>query len=396
MILSVTNGRIVTATAVLSGADIVVENGLVVAVRPEGGAGDCNAQLDLAGGWLLPGLIDTQVNGGGGVLFNDAINVEGIRAIGAAHGPLGTTAFLPTLISASPDRIVAAVDAVEAAIEQGVPGVLGLHVEGPYINFERKGIHDGRAIRKIDAEIVTLLMRPRRGRVLLTIAPECCDVETITQLTGAGVIVSLGHSNATYEEALEAIDAGATAVTHLFNAMSPLEHRAPGLVGAALDDPRCICGLIADGVHVHEAALRIAIAAKGSDGIMLVTDAMPSVGTTDDSFMLQGKRIEVRDGVCRYADGTLAGSDLDMAASVRNLVAMTGVSVPDAARMASSVPARLLGLETTHGAIAAGMRADWVHLDSDLQPRGTWIGGTRLPEAVKRHHAGAGDVLTGE
>jgi len=160
--------------------------------------------------------------------------------------------------------------------------------------------------------------------------------------------------------------------------MSPLGHRAPGLVGAALADPRCICGLIADGVHVHEAAMRIAIAAKGSDGIMSVSDAMPSVGTNADSFMLQGKRIEVSDGVCRYADGTLAGTDLDMAAAVRNLVTVTGVSVPEAAKMASAVPAGLLGLEPTHGSIAAGKRADWVHLDAALYPRATWIGGEPL------------------
>ncbi len=394
MILSVTNGRIVAAGAILTAAEIEVENGFVAALQPRV-AGSCDVELDLAGGWLLPGLIDTQVNGGGGVLFNDAISLAGIRAIGAAHAPLGTTAFLPTLISASPDRIAAAVEAVEAAIEVGVPGVLGLHVEGPYINFERKGIHDGQAIRTIDPEIVALLIRPRRARILLTIAPECSDVETIEQLTRAGVIVSLGHSNATYEEARAAMDAGATAVTHLFNAMSPLEHRAPGLVGAALDDPRSICGLIADGVHVHEAAVRIAIAAKGSDGIMLVTDAMPSVGTTADSFMLQGKRIDVREGVCRYADGTLAGSDLDMAAAVRNVVAMTGVPVPEAAKMASAVPARLLGLEGTHGSISAGMRADWVHLDADLHPLGTWIGGE--PLASPKVRIGSSDrVLTRE
>jgi N-acetylglucosamine-6-phosphate deacetylase len=323
-------------------------------------------------------LIDAQVNGGGGVLFNDATTVDGISAIGAAHARLGTTAFLPTLISASADHILAALDAVEEAIQAGVPGLLGLHVEGPFINYERKGIHDAGAIRRIDAAMVSELARPRRGRVLLTIAPECCDDDSIRQLTQAGVIVSLGHSNATYEEARAAIDAGARAVTHLFNAMSPLGHRAPGLVGAALDDPRCVCGLIADGVHVHAAAMRIAIAAKGNDGIMLVSDGMPSVGTDADSFMLQGKRIEVRDGVCRYADGTLAGTNLDMAAAVRNLVALTGVSVPEAARMASVVPARLLGVERTHGSIAVGQRADWVQLDADLHPRETWIGGEPL------------------
>jgi N-acetylglucosamine-6-phosphate deacetylase len=379
MKLSVTNGRVVAADGVLAAAEITVEGGIITAVRPSRGAADCDAEIDLDGGWLLPGLIDTQLNGGGGVLFNDATDLNGIRAIGAAHAPLGTTAFLPTLISAGPGHILAALDAVEQAIEAGVPGVLGLHIEGPFINFERKGIHDADAIRRIDPEIVALLSRPRAGRILLTIAPECCDVEAISKLTRAGVIVSLGHSNATYEEARAALDAGACAVTHLFNAMSPLGHRAPGLVGAALADPRCICGLIADGVHVHEAAMRIAIAAKGSDGIMLVTDAMPSVGTDADSFMLQGKRIEVRDGVCRYADGTLAGTDLDMAAAVRNLVTLTGVSVPEAANMASAVPARLLGLEPTHGSIAAGKHADWVHLDADLYPRATWIGGKPLP-----------------
>ena len=375
MKVSVINGRIVTDDAVLTAAEISVEDGIVTAVQAPLAPAACDAEIDLRGGWLLPGLIDAQVNGGGGVLFNDATNVEGIRAIGAAHARLGTTAFLPTLISASAEHILDALDAVEDAIEADVPGLLGLHVEGPFINYERKGIHDAGAIRRIDAAMVAELVRPRRGRVLLTIAPECCDDAAVRQMTRAGVIVSLGHSNATYEEACAAIDAGASAATHLFNAMSPLGHRAPGLVGAALDDPRCVCGLIADGVHVHAAAMRIAIAAKGSDGIMLVSDGMPSVGTDADSFMLQGKRIDVRDGVCRYADGTLAGTNLDMAAAIRNLVALTGISVPEAARMASTVPARLLGLERTHGSIAVGRRADWVHLDADLHPRETWIGG---------------------
>jgi N-acetylglucosamine-6-phosphate deacetylase len=379
MKVSVANGRILAADALLTAAEITVEGGIVVAVQAPAGPSACDAEIDLDGGWLLPGLIDAQVNGGGGVLFNDATSVEGIEAIGAAHARLGTTAFLPTLISASADHILTALDAVEDAIEAGIPGLLGLHVEGPFINYERKGIHDAGAIRRIDAAMVAQLARPRRGRVLLTIAPECCDAAAIRQLTQAGVIVSLGHSNATYEEACAAIDAGARAATHLYNAMSPLGHRAPGLVGAALDDPRCVCGLIADGVHVHAAAMRIAIAAKGSDGIMLVSDGMPSVGTDADSFMLQGKRIEVRDGVCRYADGTLAGTNLDMAAAVRNLVALTGISIPDAAKMASTVPARLLGMELSHGSIAVGQRADWVQLDPDLHSRGTWIGGEPFP-----------------
>ena len=379
MILRIANGHIVTADTTLTAATITLDDGVIRSIE-NGADGGCD--LDLDGGWLLPGFIDTQVNGGGGVLFNDDISAGAIAAIGAAHARFGTTAFLPTLISDAPDRIAAALDATDAAIDGGVPGVVGVHIEGPFINVDRRGIHDPSRIRPLDEAMIALLTAPRRGKVMVTLAPELCAPADIRRLVAGGVIVSAGHSDARYDEAVAAIDAGLSGFTHLFNAMSPLAHREPGMVGAALDRPDTFCGLIVDGVHLHPAAVRIAIAAKGAERIMLVTDAMPSVGTDSTEFALQGKRILVEGGRCSYADGTLAGSDLDMAAAVRNTVAMTGLAPATVARMAAATPAAFLGIGASRGAIYAGKRADWVWLDADLQPRGTWIGGIRLTGAA--------------
>lgn len=372
MRLKVANGSIVVGRAVLPAATIDMVEGRIAAIETGiSGAPD----VDLGGGWLVPGFIDTQVNGGGGVLFNDDISPGAIAAIGAAHARFGTTAFLPTLISDSPEHIAAALDAADAAIAAGIPGVVGVHIEGPFINASRRGIHEAGMIRPIDAELVALLARPRRGRVMLTVAPEQVGIDDIRALADAGVIVCGGHSDASYDEVRAAIDAGMTGFTHLFNAMSPLTHRAPGMAGAALDAADAWCGLIVDNAHLHPATVRIAIRAKGLDRIMLVTDAMPSVGTDRAEFTLQGKRIEVHDGICTYADGTLAGSDLDMAAAFRNTVAITGLSPADVARMSSESAAAFLGLSATHGTLRTGRRADWVLLDAELAPRQTWIGG---------------------
>ncbi|WP_109806203.1 N-acetylglucosamine-6-phosphate deacetylase [Sphingosinithalassobacter portus] len=375
MIERFANGHVVTPTGVLNGGAIDVgDDGLIRSIAPLGD--DAAGAVDLDGGWLLPGFIDTQVNGGGGVLFNDAMSVEAIATIGRAHRRFGTTAFMPTLISDEPDRIAAALDAVDAAIAAGVPGLVGIHVEGPFINVERRGIHEARRIRKIDQEAIDLLTRPRAGKVIVTLAPEKCDLDAVRALVAHGVIVSIGHSDAAYEQAQAAMDAGAIGVTHLYNAMSPLAHRAPGVVGAALDDHRVWAGLIVDRVHVHPAAVRIAIAAKGADRIMLVTDAMSSIGTSNRSFDLQGKAIHIRDGSCFYADGTLAGSNLDMATAFRNTVAITGMRPDAVAPMSAGNAARFLGLSERYGTIAEGQRADWTWLSADMQPRGTWIAGT--------------------
>ncbi|MFL6735013.1 MAG: N-acetylglucosamine-6-phosphate deacetylase [Sphingomicrobium sp.] len=376
MIVRIFNGQIVTSSEVIARASIHIEQGTIVGIEPVDSA-VADIVIDLDGGWLLPGFIDAQVNGGGGVLFNDRPSVETIATIGATHARFGTTAFLPTLISDTPARIAQALDAVDAAIERGVPGVVGIHVEGPFINAAKRGIHDAHRICRLDDETLELLTRPRRGKVVVTLAPELCDIRDVQTLAERGVIVSAGHTDASYDVAQQAIAAGVRGFTHLFNAMSALHHREPGAVGAALDSDS-FCGIIVDGMHLHPAAVRIAVKAKGVERLMLVTDAMPSVGTNDTEFVLQGKRILVREGTCIFEDSTLAGANLDMASALRNAVATTGLEVSEAARMASTTPAHFLSLQESHGTIASGQRADWVWLDANLQPRGTWIGGVAI------------------
>ncbi|WP_277968012.1 N-acetylglucosamine-6-phosphate deacetylase [Sphingomonas echinoides] len=381
--LSFVNGHIVTAHGVQAAATIDVENGGIVALDANAGSG----AIDLDGGWLMPGFIDTQVNGGGGVLFNADLTVEGIAAIGEAHRPYGTTSYLPTLISDSTDAIAHALDATDAAIAAGVPGVVGAHIEGPVINVSRKGIHDPKHFGTLDDRLMDVLLAPRRGRVMVTLAPEVAALDRIAALARAGVLVSLGHSDATYAQARDGFAAGITGVTHLFNAMSPLAHRAPGVVGAALDDQQVYCGLIVDGFHVDDAALRIALRARPLDRMMLVSDAMPCVNARVKDFVLQGRQIHVEGGRCVGTDGTLAGSDLDMARAVRNTVVQLGIAPAQAAAMAATNPAAFLGLSQTHGSLAVGQRADWVVLDADFNAVSTTIGGT-LSEAT-RHHASA-------
>ncbi|CCW19252.1 N-acetylglucosamine-6-phosphate deacetylase [Sphingobium indicum BiD32] len=368
------NGRILTGRRALDGVVLHIYGQLIGELVP---IGDSATAIDLEGGYLVPGFIDTQVNGGGGILFNERIDTRSIRRIGAAHARFGTTAFLPTLISAPLEDVAVALDVVDQAIEGGVPGVVGIHIEGPFLSDARRGIHDSAHFRPLDDEAIALLTRPRWGVVMVTLAPEANDPAAVEALVRAGVIVSIGHSNATYAQTRAAIDAGARGVTHLFNAMSPLHHREPGVVGAVLEDDTLYCGLIMDGVHAHPAAIRVALAARPHDRFMLVTDAMPTVGCDDKSFVLNGETIRVEDGVCVNAQGTLAGSDLDMAQAVRNMHGI-GVSLDEAVAMASVNPAAFLRLSDRYGMIEPGHRADFVWLDRDLRVRGTWIGGQRL------------------
>lgn len=371
--LVLANARVLTPGGFLPRASVSIARGRISSITPEPPT-DADP-IDLDGQTLLPGFIDTQVNGGGGVLFNDDPSVRGIETIAAAHRCFGTTGLLPTLISDDLATIACALDAVDEAIEQQVPGILGAHIEGPFLNSARRGIHSAAKLRKLDDEAIALLTRPRRGKLLLTLAPELVSAEQITELVARGVIVSAGHSDATYEEAQRGIAAGITGYTHLFNAMSPLQNRAPGLVGAALDHDAGIAGIIADGHHVHPAALRIALRAKSVAGLMLVTDAMPPVGTGDRVFMLGGKEIRLAHGMLRDADGTLAGSALTMADAVGNICRLAGISLDQAARMAAEVPARFLGLDSERGAIRPGMIADMVALDGEMTVTHSWIEG---------------------
>jgi N-acetylglucosamine-6-phosphate deacetylase len=370
------NGRVLLDGRLVEGRAVLLQDERIVAVVEPSDPRCRGAQPhDLAGSLLLPGFIDVQVNGGGGVLFNDAPTVESIRAIGEAHRRFGTTAFLPTLISDDTAAIGRAIAAVRAAIEQKVPGVIGIHIEGPFINAQRRGAHDAAKIRALDEAGVQVLMESSGGSTLVTLAPEATTPETIRRLAGAGLLLCAGHTNATFEQMRTAFAAGVRGVTHLFNAMSPLGSREPGAVGAALHDPQCWCGLIVDGRHVHPATLQLALRVKRLDRFMLVTDAMPCVGAAGDSFLLQGRRVHVRDGACVDEAGVLCGSAIDMATAVRNAMDLLALPLEHAVAMASAHPARFLGLEGERGRIAPGCRADFVVADERMNVRQAWIGG---------------------
>ena len=368
-----TGARILTPRGWLDDHAVVIDGGRITALLPATVARD-GREVRLDGGLLVPGFIDVQVNGGGGVLFNDQPTVEAVAAIGAAHRAFGTTGFLPTLISDTLDTVARAIAAVDAAMARGVPGVLGIHIEGPFLNPERHGIHDPAHFRTLDADAIALLASLERGVTMVTIAPERAPPGAIAALCERGVIVMAGHSAADYATMQAAKQAGLRGVTHLFNAMSQLQSREPGIVGATLD-LGLHAGVIADGHHVHPAALRVAHRVLGSERMLLVTDAMPTVGWDRDRFRLGETEIIARDGALRDAAGTLAGSHLDMAGAVRNAAAMLGVPLADACAMASATPAELVGLSRSHGRIAPGMVADLVHLDEELTVRATWIGG---------------------
>jgi N-acetylglucosamine-6-phosphate deacetylase len=373
---SLTHARVLTAHGWRDDLAVLIEGERIAALLPHDHAAVRAAPAqDLGGALLLPGFIDVQVNGGGGALFNAAPTVATIRTIGAAHRRFGTTGFLPTLISDSVDTMRAALAAVEQAFDEGVPGLLGIHLEGPYLAPARKGVHDPKWFHAPSEEELALLCAPHRGVRLLTLAPERVPHEAIARLAAAGVIVNAGHTAADHATVRAALAAGVRGFTHLFNAMTPLGSREPGVVGAALDDPGSWCGLIVDGHHVHPASLRVAIAAKPRGKMLLVTDAMPPVGADDPRYVLNGETITVKDGICQTANGVLAGSALDMASALRNCVEMLGLPLDEAARMASTYPADFLGLGASHGRIAAGCRADLVALDDDRRVQRSWIGG---------------------
>ena len=370
------NGRILAGEGVVSGRTLLLSGSRIEALVDPGDS-RCReaAIIDIGGQLLLPGFIDVQVNGGGGVLFNDDPSPESVRAIGAAHRRFGTTGFMPTLISDDLQTIGRAIDAVQSALDAGMPGVLGIHIEGPFLNSARRGVHESKHLRALDAGLVSMLSRLRAGRTILTLAPEMTTPDLVAKLTAAGILVSAGHSDASYGETAAAIAQGLRGFTHLFNAMARLEPRDPGIVGAALYDENTWCGIIVDGHHVDPIMLKLALRCKRHDRFMLVTDGMPSVGSDAPSFVLQGRTIRVVDGICRDENGTLAGTALDMAAAVRNAVSLLGLDIAEAARMASQYPAEFLGLGHELGRIAPGFRANLVQMDDEFKVRRTWIDG---------------------
>lgn len=376
MSIALTNARILVPSGILDQHTIVIVDGLIEQILPTNDFTDSTiATYDCKGELLLPGFIDVQVNGGGGVLFNDNPTIDGIKSISEAHRKFGTTGLLPTLISDDLDIIATAIEATDAAILEMMPGILGLHIEGPFISSVRKGTHDENKFRELDQSDITLLSSMRHGKTLLTLAPECNDLALIQKLVSAGVIVSAGHTNATCKQTQLAIKAGLTGFTHLFNAMSPLNNREPGVVGAALFDQNSWCGIIVDGHHVDPITLSIALRCKPLSRFMLVTDAMPILGTEAKDFILQNKTVHVVDGKCVDDNGVLSGSVLDMASALRNAISMLNLSLSQASQMASTNPAEFLGLGHRLGKIAIGYQADLVLLNSDLTVINTWIAG---------------------
>lgn len=375
MAFALTGARIFDGDTIRDGLAVIVEESRIVDVLADGRIASSIARRQLSGGLLVPGFIDVQVNGGGGAMLNDNPSLETVKRIAAAHRKFGTTGLLPTVITDAPEITAQAITAVKAARQARVPGVLGIHIEGPFLDAARKGAHDARFIRPMSEADVSNLVHADCGTMMLTLAPNRVAPELIAKLAAAGILVSLGHSEATAAEVQAALAAGARCFTHLFNAMSQLTGREPGMVGAALADSQSYCGLIADGHHVHDAALKVALAAKPRDRMVLVSDAMPSAANGPDHFELQGRTVTRRDGRLQLADGTFAGSNLTMDEAVRYCTQRLGVCLEDALRMASLNPAALLKRDHELGRIAPGHLASLAHLSDDLQVLQTWIDG---------------------
>jgi N-acetylglucosamine-6-phosphate deacetylase len=357
------------------GAAALIDSGRIRGIATWGEVPNGWPQQRLPEGTVLaPGFIDLQVNGGGGILLNDDPSVEAMRAIARVHRRYGVTGCLPTLITDSRQQTQAAIAAARTAAGHG--GLLGLHLEGPFINPARPGIHppDHIAVPHL-SDLDWLADLAGAGRSMVTLAPERVPDGFVERLVTAGIRVSAGHSEASADVMMRAVTDGVSGVTHLFNAMPAFAGRTPGIVGVALAEPRLMAGIIVDGIHVDPVSVRAAFAAKSAGGMMLVSDAMPSVGADLDAFQLMGRSISLRDGRLTGANGTLAGAHLDMASAVRNAVNLAKLPLDDALRAASLTPATFLGLEHERGVLTGGARADMVALTAGLEVIRTWVGG---------------------
>ncbi len=365
--------RVFTGAEMLVGATVQIEGGVITHVSP-----GIQPGATLLEGLLAPGLVDIQVNGGGGIMFNDAPTVDSLRTITQAHARLGVTALMATLISDERGKIAAAIDAVNQGIREGMPGLLGLHLEGPWLSEPRRGVHPQRYLRAMDAEDLALVAQRRPFPVLVTLSSEHASPDDVRRLAAGGVTVSIGHTAAPHADIEALIAAGVTGFTHLFNGMPPLEGRNPGVVGVALAERQTWAGLILDGIHVHPVSARAAFAAKSADKLMLVSDAMATVGAKDASMSLFGERIAVSGGALRTEAGTLAGAHLDLAEATRNATTMLNATADEALRMASLSPSAFLGVGGSHGRIAPGARADIVLFGDALTVHKVWIGGAEV------------------
>src|SRR6267154_3495878 len=360
---------------------IVIERGIVQRIAPRDQTpDDCPIDVMPPGTLLAPGFIDLQVNGGGGILLNDDPTPDAMRAIARAHRRYGTTSCLPTLISDTRAKAMAAI--AGANLTDDADGILGLHFEGPFISPSRPGIHrSDRILAATSDDLDWLGELSAVGSSMVTLAPECVPAGFVKTLAASGIRVSAGHSEATSETLTRAIDDGLSGVTHLFNAMPAMSAREPGIVGVALTDERLIAGIIVDGIHVDPLVVRAAFAAKNRNNLALVSDAMPTVGSDRDQFELMGRQIYLRCGRLVSENGTLAGAHLSLASAVKNAVTFGGIFIDEALRAASLVPARFLGIERHRGTLVAGAQGDIVALTPNLEVLTTWVAGNR-PQSV--------------
>ena len=358
-------------------AALLIHRGTVWSIVPDDqSAADWPTEVMPPGTILAPGFIDLQVNGGGGILLNDDPTPDAMQAIARAHRRYGTTSCLLTLISDKPAKATAAISAAKSMV--GADGVLGVHLEGPFINPSRRGIHRSDLILTAKPDDLDWLGELSAvGSSMVTLAPECVPVGFVEALASSGIQVSVGHSEAGSDALITAIGEGLSGVTHLFNAMPAMSAREPGIVGVALTEERLTAGIILDGIHVDPIVVRAAFAAKGRSSIALVSDAMPTVGSDRDHFELMGRQIRLRQGRLVSENGTLAGAHLNLASAVKNAVTLVGISLDDALRAASLVPARFLGIEDHRGTLGHGARADVVALTTRLDVLTTWIAGKR-------------------
>lgn len=360
--------HVLTPDGVLNNACVTIDNGIITAIVP-------HSSVPALPGTLIPGYIDTQVNGGGGVLFNQYPDAESLNALAMAHLRYGTTSMLPTLITDGEEVMNRAADAIAEVIAAQHPTIIGVHFEGPFLNIAKKGVHEAGFIRHPKDSELALLTRRDLGNVVVTVAPDNVDSEFIRELVAEGVVVALGHSNATYEQAVAALEAGATGFTHLYNAMSALQSREPGMVGAALNQADAYCGLIVDHHHVHPQSAQLAIKTKTAQRIMLVTDAMAHVGTELTELAFFNTVIERHGDKLVTPEGTLAGSCLDMHTAVLNTHRDLGFSLTAVSEMASGTPARFLSRERNLGSIAVGQAANLLYLDNALNIDTIWLHG---------------------
>ncbi|MBW3694443.1 N-acetylglucosamine-6-phosphate deacetylase [Vibrio sp. T187] len=371
---ALSNCKIYTGSDVLTGHAVIIENDLIKKVCPVAELPEGLEVRDLDGANLSPGFIDLQLNGCGGVMLNDEITADTMQIMHEANLKSGCTSFLPTLITSSDEDMRAVITAAREYHNKYQNQSLGLHLEGPYLNVAKKGIHSVDHIRKSDSEMIELICENSDLVAKVTLAPELNDPEHIERLHKAGVVVSIGHTNATYAEARQGFESGITFATHLFNAMTPMVGREPGVVGAIYDTPEVYAGIIADGFHVDYANIRIAHKIKG-EKLVLVTDATAPAGADMEYFIFVGKKVYYRDGKCVDENGTLGGSALTMIEAVQNTVEHAGIALDEALRMATLYPATSIGVENKLGRIKKGMVANLAVFDRDFNVQATVVNG---------------------